>query len=85
MGGLSPGQKCAGDGARRCREQAFRDNGIDAAVVPKVTADNLIRLGIASIGHRRQTLAAIANRNQLVCNSSLLRTTIEAGSEPLPA
>ena len=41
-------------------EQAFRDNDVDAAVLPHVTADDLAELGITSIGHRRKILAAIA-------------------------
>ncbi len=41
-------------------EQAFRDNDVDAAVLPNLTADDLIGLGVASIGHRRKMLAAIA-------------------------
>ncbi|HYZ40436.1 MAG TPA: SAM domain-containing protein, partial [Stellaceae bacterium] len=39
---------------------AFRDNDIDAEVLPKLTADDLIGLGVTSIGHRRKLLAAIA-------------------------
>ncbi|HEX6012022.1 MAG TPA: AAA family ATPase, partial [Geminicoccaceae bacterium] len=40
-------------------EQAFRDNDIDAEVLPELTTDDLIGLGVASIGHRRKLLAAI--------------------------
>src|SRR6516164_2089512 len=39
--------------------QAFRDNDIDRDVLPELTADDLIGLGVASIGHRRKLLAAI--------------------------
>lgn len=39
---------------------AFRDNDIDGDVLPQLTADDLIGLGVASIGHRRKLLAAIA-------------------------
>jgi class 3 adenylate cyclase len=39
---------------------AFTANDIDAEVLPELTADDLIGLGIASIGHRRKLLAAIA-------------------------
>ena len=39
---------------------AFRDNDIDADVLPELTVDDLIGLGVASIGHRRKLLAAIA-------------------------
>jgi class 3 adenylate cyclase/predicted ATPase len=41
-------------------EAAFRDNDIDAEVLPELTADDLIGLGVTSIGHRRKLLAAIA-------------------------
>jgi hypothetical protein len=39
---------------------AFAENDIDGDVLPEVTADDLIGLGVASIGHRRRLLAAIA-------------------------
>ncbi len=41
-------------------EQAFRDNDVDADVLPELTADDLIALGITSVGHRRKLLAATA-------------------------
>ena len=41
-------------------EQAFRDNDIDAGLLPTLTADDLHLLGIASLGHRKRLLAAIA-------------------------
>ena len=39
---------------------AFRENDVDADVLPELTAEDLIGLGVASIGHRRKLLAAIA-------------------------
>jgi class 3 adenylate cyclase/predicted ATPase len=39
---------------------AFRDNDVDAEVLPKLTADDLIGLGVTSIGHRRKLLDTIA-------------------------
>ena len=39
--------------------QAFRDNDIDCDVLPELTADDLIGLGVTSIGHRRRLLAAV--------------------------
>ena len=39
---------------------AFRDNDVDGEVLPMLTADDLIGLGVTSIGHRRKLLAAIA-------------------------
>src|SRR6202158_755124 len=41
-------------------EQAFRGNDIDGEVLPELTAEDLIGLGVTSIGHRRKLLAAIA-------------------------
>jgi class 3 adenylate cyclase len=41
-------------------EHAFREGDVDAAVLPELTADDLIALGVTSIGHRRKLLAAIA-------------------------
>jgi predicted ATPase/class 3 adenylate cyclase len=41
-------------------EQAFRENDIDAEILLDLTAEDLIGLGVASIGHRRKLLAAIA-------------------------
>src|ERR671919_442809 len=44
--------------------QAFQANHIDAEVLPRLTADDLIGLGITSIGHRRKLLDAIAALDQ---------------------
>src|SRR5919199_212143 len=41
-------------------EQAFRDNDIDARVLPGLTADDLREIGVVSVGHRRLMLQAIA-------------------------
>jgi predicted ATPase/class 3 adenylate cyclase len=38
---------------------AFDQNDIDFEVLPSLTADDLVELGVASIGHRRKLLAAI--------------------------
>ena len=38
---------------------AFRDNDIDAEVLPKLTAEDLISIGVTSVGHRRKLLDAI--------------------------
>jgi class 3 adenylate cyclase/tetratricopeptide (TPR) repeat protein len=40
--------------------EAFRKNDIDGEILAELTADDLIGLGITSIGHRRKLLAAIA-------------------------
>jgi class 3 adenylate cyclase/predicted ATPase len=41
-------------------EQAFRDNAIDDAVLPELTAEDLKDIGVGLVGHRRKLLAAIA-------------------------
>ena len=41
-------------------EQAFRDNAIDAAGLPELTADDLKDLGASLVGHSRELLALIA-------------------------
>jgi class 3 adenylate cyclase/predicted ATPase len=39
---------------------AFRDNDVDGEVLPELTADDLISIGVTSVGHRRKLLTAIA-------------------------
>jgi class 3 adenylate cyclase len=41
-------------------EPTFRDNDIDAGLLPTLTADDLRELGIASLGHRKRLVAAIS-------------------------
>jgi hypothetical protein len=41
-------------------EEAFLDNDVDGDVLPDLTAEDLIGIGVTSIGHRRKLLAAIA-------------------------
>jgi hypothetical protein len=52
----------------------FRDNDIDGEVLRRLTAEDLRELGIASIGHRRRLLNAIAALG-----------TAEALPPPIPA
>ena len=42
-------------------EAAFRENDVDAEVLPTLTADELKDIGVSSIRHRRRLLEAIAN------------------------
>ena len=42
-------------------EEKFRDNKIDAEVLPQLTADDLRDIGVTAVGDRRRLLAAIAN------------------------
>ena len=39
---------------------AFRENDVDAQVLPRLTAEDLISIGVTSVGHRRRLLDAIA-------------------------
>ena len=41
-------------------EAVFRQNDIDETVLPNLTADDLKELGVASLGHRRKLLDAVA-------------------------
>ena len=41
-------------------EGVFRENDIDAEVLPELNADDLSAIGMASVGHRRKILAAIS-------------------------
>src|SRR5436190_950881 len=56
-------------------EPAFRDNAVDAAVLPELTAEDLRDLGVTLVGHRRKLLAAIAS----------LRSDTDAVVEPAAA
>ena len=42
-------------------EAAFRENDIDEDILADLTGEDLIGLGIGSIGHRRKLLGAIAS------------------------
>ena len=44
-------------------EAAFRDNAIDGAILPSLTAEDLKDLGVTIVGHRRKLLDAIAALN----------------------
>lgn len=41
-------------------EQAFRDNDVDSDLLPRLTSQDLEDIGVASVGHRRRLLDAIA-------------------------
>src|SRR5499426_3244775 len=45
---------------------AFRDNDIEAEVLLKLTAEDLISIGVTSVGHRRKLLDAIARLGMAV-------------------
>jgi hypothetical protein len=37
-------------------QAAFRDNDVDPEVLPELTAEDLIGIGVISVGHRRKLL-----------------------------
>ena len=41
-------------------EPMFRENDVDAQVLPRLTAEDLTSIGVTSVGHRRRLLDAIA-------------------------
>src|SRR4051794_3771792 len=41
-------------------EPAFRDNDVDAEVLPELTEADLEKLGVASLGHRKKLLRGVA-------------------------
>jgi SAM domain (Sterile alpha motif) len=64
---------------------AFRDNDVDAEVLPELTAEDLISIGVTSVGHRRKLLAAIAAVGAAnVAQPPTLPIAPPAGGSPLP-
>jgi class 3 adenylate cyclase/predicted ATPase len=61
---------------------AFRDNDIDAEVLLKLTAEDLISIGVTSVGHRRKLLDAIAGLGMAVPAAVV---TAPAPGVPAPA
>src|SRR3984957_2812868 len=45
-------------------EATFRENDVRAEVLCHLTADDLKELGVATVGHRRELLVAIAKLNE---------------------
>jgi predicted ATPase/class 3 adenylate cyclase len=59
---------------------AFRANDIDAAVLPSLTGDDLEKLGVTSVGHRRKLLDAISGlRAQPAADGATIAAPIDAG------
>src|ERR1700758_2166433 len=54
---------------------AFRDNDVDGEVLPELTAEDLISIGVTSVGHRRKLLAAIAARGAAAPASTVMATS----------
>jgi hypothetical protein len=58
---------------------AFRDNDIDGEVVRRLTGGDLRELGVASVGHRRRLLDAIAALGTGEASSGAAPTPAAAG------
>src|SRR5580693_6168945 len=63
-------------------EALFRDNDIDETVLPNLTSEDLKELGVASLGHRRKLLDAIA---ALRNDESVQTPPVAAARARLPA
>jgi class 3 adenylate cyclase/predicted ATPase len=61
-------------------EPAFRANDVDAEVLPKLTADDLISIGVTSVGHRRKLLQAIAALGPEVAANTLKPAHIDTAA-----
>ena len=61
-------------------EQAFRDNDIDTGLLPRLTADDLIAIGVTSVGHRRRLLDAIASLTTTTTPSEEMTSVPQAAS-----
>ena len=65
-------------------DQAFRDNEVDWAVLPKLTSDDLRDIGIAAVGHRRTLLDAIAALGPSDAPPALRPSIAPVAGSPLP-
>jgi SAM domain (Sterile alpha motif) len=61
-------------------EAAFRENEIDWALLPKLTADDLKDLGVSLVGHRRKLLEAIADLSAAEAPPDPIPSTAPSGS-----
>src|SRR5271166_3651355 len=65
-------------------EARFRENDIDETVLPTLTADDLKELGVASFGHRRKLLDAIAALRSDASGNAPSVDAATASSTPSP-
>jgi class 3 adenylate cyclase len=63
---------------------AFRDNDVDGEVLLELTVDDLVSIGVTSVGHRRKLLAAIAalGTEPLAVAQSAMSATSAPNSPP---
>ena len=63
-------------------EPAFREHDVDAAILHRLTGDDLAALGVTSVGHRRRLLDAIASLPQDGAGEG---GSVAAAADPVPA
>ena len=66
-------------------EEKFRDNKIDADVLPQLTADDLKDIGVAAVGDRRRLLTATAALTGATLSASGTGAEIAAQPAASPA
>ncbi len=66
-------------------ETAFRENDVSAEVLCHLTAEDLEGLGVATIGHRRRLLVAIAKLQEEAASPQAVRPTDDHGRRHLRA
>jgi class 3 adenylate cyclase/predicted ATPase len=64
---------------------AFRDNDVDSEVLPQLTVDDLISIGVTSVGHRRRLLAAIAALGAPAAATAIPTAPVSDASAPAEA
>src|SRR5690242_11318780 len=64
---------------------AFRDNDVDSEVLPQLTVDDLISIGVTSVGHRRKLLAAIASLGASAAATTIPTAPVLNASAPTEA
>src|SRR6516162_532927 len=62
--------------------QRFAENHIDFTILPDLTDQDLEKIGVASLGHRRKLLRAIANLEAIEKSAPAVAAT--APATPLP-
>jgi hypothetical protein len=62
-------------------EQAFRENAIDEAILPKLTAEDLGDLGVTAVGHRRILLDDAAAQRELMAQHCAVAGLVEKAIE----
>src|SRR5580698_358364 len=61
-------------------EATFRENDVTGDLLHQLTAEDLKELGVATVGHRRRLLAAIAGFQGDVAADQAVRSTATPGS-----